>query len=144
MEVELVDLTASQMAEMDTLFSGVQSAIVGADTGMVLSVLSQLLVNGSVKEATEDQLRLRVMAIMALLAIMNDGAAVAPYDQGKVAETISNLSAIVTTGSRALIVPALVYTLIASVCNGRRLQDAEVEAAESIRTALKALEARLR
>lgn len=144
--MKLQPMSAGDKAKMDVLFEYILGGIKDVDAGLVVSVLSQLLVQGIPGEdaaVPEEVVKARCSAMLGVLNIMAGGLADKPFDQAGLAESVGDLTSIAKVGSRALMVPALVYTLVSAICNGRRSHAHEEVACQAIRDALIRLEAEL-
>lgn len=131
----------SDLASMDALFDGVMAAVKDYDSNLVLSVLCQILYQSIPgEELTNEQAVERMNAMLGLLNLMRDGYANRVRDPGSLSSCVADLTAVVRVGSRPIVAPALVYTLVGVICNGKRNQAAENAAVASIAGALDELE----
>lgn len=135
-------LADADKATMDGIFEGVMLAVKDYPNNLVLSVLSQILYQSIPgEELSESQSMERMQATLGLLNIMRDGYANRPRDSSALSSCVADLTAIARVGSRPIVAPAFVYTLIAVVANGRRNAQAESIAISQIGATLESFEA---
>lgn len=129
---------------MDAIFNSVMEAIAGKPSNLVLSVLIQVLYQSIPgEELTEEQSMARMNAMLGLINIMRDGYAKRPRDNVSLGKTTEDLIAIARCGSRPVIAPALAFTLVSVVANGRRDAAAESVALAAIGATIDNLETNL-
>jgi hypothetical protein len=127
---------------IDGIFEGVMNAIKDYPSNLVLSVLIQVLYQSIPgEELTEEQSMDRMNAMVGLINIMRDGYAKRPRDNVSLGKTTEDLLSIARCGSRPVIAPALAFTLVSVVANGRRNAQAESIALEQIGRTLESFEA---
>jgi hypothetical protein len=139
------EISESDRAAMDAVMDAVYDAIEGVPASVALSVLTQVLVSGlgDADGMTEEDVLQRIAAFLGVINIMRDGSARRGFDQASLADAVNDIAAVMTCGSRSVMVPALASVLVASVANGRRNAGAEQACAAEIRVALDRLEGQL-
>lgn len=135
---QLEAMPANDRLAMDMVMADVIKAIDGIPASVALSVLGQALVGnlGDGDQLTDEEFLDRVKAVLAMINIMRDGKANREFDQTAMVEAIHDVGAIMTCGSRSLMIPALASVLVAAVANGRRNVTAEEACVAEIKAAL--------
>lgn len=129
---------------MNAIYDRVMSAIEGCDSGMSMSVLAQVFYSCIPGETlSDDQALERMRAMMGLMNLMRDGYANRPRDTVAISRCVEDMTSIVRTGSYPVVLPALVYTLVAAAANGRRNDQIEGAAVTAIAGVVDALDREL-